>query len=332
MQPCWSLLNDVKEHAQSEALRKSRVLVKEKFGNSLGMLVQICDCKQCEIHAQTGKAQSAQKLQRETNIMITRYLRDFVAQHVLLILIELYATIHEVQGKLEPRPSESSIMPSSMEWLREIYTPHPNGNGSTANQGRSLGIKMVGPVGERPLHVCALSAYRFNDTKFQDGRNYVQDGIIQGMREFVEKQYSGWDDIWVPYGKDYCAAIGTYLSKNVDEKKAWHSKKYPEPPFWSKLVKWYYVHTRRDKLGCTATSPNQSELMQPANSDLKTMVTTGVYEGETILLPMMAARDIRTVNWILQFSDKASDKKGKLVKHFFCMRFDFSADIIIVIL
>ena len=36
---------------------------------------------------------------------------------------------------------------------------------------------IVGPVGERPLHVCALSAFRFEQVDFEGAGNYLSDGI-----------------------------------------------------------------------------------------------------------------------------------------------------------
>ncbi len=160
-------------------------------------------------------------------------------------------------------------------------------------------IKIVGPVGERPLHVCALSAYRFGHVDFEGTGNYLSEGIVQGMMDYINEQSAVYQaagnenedrrrEDTVQYGKDYCAAVGTFLLKN--ESHTWgkapisRQKERNFPPFWAHICKWKRAHLRSRSLklrNCCASVP-----LRYATS----LVSSGIYEGETILFPLIAGK------------------------------------------
>jgi hypothetical protein len=64
---------------------------------------------------------------------------------------------------------------------------------------------LVGPLGERPIHICALMAARFRGEIEKYGIQ-IADGIVGGMKKFLEN--GKWkNEVRSRYGKDYVAAV-----------------------------------------------------------------------------------------------------------------------------
>jgi hypothetical protein len=65
-----------------------------------------------------------------------------------------------------------------------VAPPAPAGAFAPARgRPRRRAINIVGPMGERPLHVCSLSAHRFGGTDFEGEGNYMAQGILEAMRD-----------------------------------------------------------------------------------------------------------------------------------------------------
>ncbi len=73
--------------------------------------------------------------------------------------------------------SLSAGVPNTLEikWFKELY-----------KDGDVNSIRIVGSVGERPLHVCELSVHRFGHVDFENMGNYVVKGIVKGILAFIE--------------------------------------------------------------------------------------------------------------------------------------------------
>jgi hypothetical protein len=164
-------------------------------------------------------------------------LTKFVRLHVDFMLKQLYKEIYRVEIKLQERPSQNKD--KAMGWFQAFY--------SSASAPE---LRVVGPVGERPLHVCALSVNRFGNIDFEGEGNYLKDGIIKGMKDFLKSE-SGQDtgsgkdnseEMFAVYGKDYCAAVGDYLENqsNSTEPIVWdrNAEEGSDPPCWEDLQNW----------------------------------------------------------------------------------------------
>ncbi len=84
------------------------------------------------------------------------------------------------------------------------------------------------------------------------------------------------------YGKDYCAAVGS-LDMN------WNHQ-HPmalSPPFWRQISNWKQDHLHQTGFGST---PQRFA---------KILVTTGIYEGETILFPLIAGKNEDAIRQLL---------------------------------
>jgi hypothetical protein len=121
--------------------------------------------------------------------------------------------------------------------------------------------KLVGPVGERPIHVCALAA-----AKYQDLDQDMTEGILDGIRLYIDKEKK----LYCPYGKDYCGAVGQDREKGVGDKM--HEEKGfgdQKPPFYDKISSWFEIHfnkalarSSRGWLGCFPRSIERSSADQ----------------------------------------------------------------------
>jgi hypothetical protein len=143
---------------------------------------------------------------------------------------------------------------------------------------------VFGPLGERPLHLCSLSASKFEDPR-------VKKGILKGMKKFIrEKRERGWNEVLVTYGKDYCAMIG-WLMWGTDEKKF----EFTKVPFSKVLSCWKCLYEKY-------ADPNHNT--EKTRKDNEILVTHGLYEGENLLFPLIASGELETVQWLLNFEKK----------------------------
>jgi hypothetical protein len=180
-------------------------------------------------------------------------------------------TLFFVQGKI----LESKTI---LDWIRRLYF---------GSEARGL---VVGPVGERPLHVCFLRAYALQAAG-TDLR--IRAGMLKGVRSYLEKHNP--DEVHVPYGKDYCAAVGSFALRadgasdaaDADADALWQGPQHP--PHYSYLRAWarstYY--------------PSRHEAHREIEHDSRMLVTAGLYEGETVLFFAITGMDVATVDWLL---------------------------------
>jgi hypothetical protein len=262
-------------------------------------------------------------------IKIQAHLVGFVEAHICKMLRTLYEQIGKEEDKLAQEAPAHSFEGVERQWFSKLYrvpvTSHEEqqpqeqpqtvvtGNqqlqaaSTVGQQPERCTIAVVGPLGERPLHVCALSKYRFGAVDFEGQGNYFAEGIEKGIQAYINGVMvtkHAWKEVTRPYGKDYCAAVGDFIRRNDEKNKEggklkdedpW-TKLIPNPPFWVELKRWYSKHFEQRIL--FNISKKYSEML----------VTRGLYEGETILLPFIAEHDERMVGWLL---DTEEDQHAK---------------------
>ena len=206
--------------------------------------------------------------------------RNFVSRQVLRMLAELY-------GHLEVE--EKKIVERNINYeQRGEWSPYMAVDDK---------ILLIGPVGERPIHVCALLAarYRLED---EGKKAYIADGIVEAIQDYLTSHRS---ELHVPYGKDYVAFV-----TNMLETKETHGNDYVAfvtnillnknpprsipAPFLGEIGKWY------------KTRQNKHSNSDKANRHQKAILNNGLYEGETIIYPFIASNDVAAVKWIVNES------------------------------
>ena len=114
---------------------------------------------------------------RESPAFQWECLVNFVQNHVEIMLRKLYLDIIEVEAEIS-KPLSNSTGPFrnmvERKWLKLLYSE---------SDGH---VRIVGPLGERPLHVCAIAADRFRHVDFQGMGNYVATGIVEGILAFAK--------------------------------------------------------------------------------------------------------------------------------------------------
>jgi hypothetical protein len=302
-QPAWTLIELIKSHAELHAVEFSSGL--ETFAN-----------QENQINSTQCKA----------------YLVEFVASHIKKMLDTLYKQIHEEEERELPNEeSAKSFEGVERHWFINLYQLSVEGNqlpqstvtgdqqpqaASTVGQQphavatgekkpERCTITVVGPLGERPLHVCALSRHRFGAIDFEGQGNYFAEGIEKGIQAYIKGVMvtkDTWKEVTRPYGKDYCAAVGDFIRRKDAENKEWgdFSKlKDPNPPFWVELKRWYSKHFEQRLV--FNISKTYSEML----------VTRGLYEGETILLPFIAEHNEHMVGWLLDTEEDQHVKEWR---------------------
>ncbi len=239
---------------------------------------------------------------REKLLEIKEKLKEYVRKHIVFMLSRLYSNIREEEEKL--RHMNESLHPSTeveleKNWYLTLY-----------------GKCIVGPVGERPLHICCLSAFRFENVDFEGRGNYLSEGIVSGMLKFIfnSEDLAGQagcgqvtqlvgpcshdsnirNELTAQYGKDYCAAVGKLLLQNQDH--AWVGSLDEKRclPFWRQICKWKKAHlTNKSSLShcCGLNGLQRFATM---------LVSVGLYEGETILLPLIVGKAAEAIHLLLE--------------------------------
>ena len=294
-QPAWMLLDKIKD----EAIRQKN-----------------------DTTVPDGDPRKAQKPSHEV-------LCKFVKCHVVRMLRELNQKIEEEESRL--RDSKYDLRTQGPRgWYPILYRNQFHG-----------GIKLVGPVGERPIHVCCLSVNRYAHVVPKDEKNFMQEGILEGIQEYLDNSF---DEAWAQYGKDYCAAVGNFIHENssnqnidnFDTRNDWtmcrevsshwydayfgksgskQPKRSASPPFWRDLLKWYRKripqpkgppHPKQDN-----HPPFEQSIVKPSSEDqhILALVTRGLYEGESILFPLIAGKKNALLQWLLK-RDSESVKRA----------------------
>ena len=232
----------------------------------------------------------ATEINTEINDMASKYeyLVNFVEAHIIKMLSLLYNQIHEEEKSAAELPL--SFKGVERHWFINLYR-------KTGEQPSKRFI--VGPLGERPLHVCALSKYRFGAVDFEGQGNYFAEGVERGIKKYVTLliEKGAWDEVTMPFGKDYCAAVGDFIKRENKEWKEFSKVESPAPPFWADLHKWYKSHLKPRAV--FTISKQYSEML----------VTRGLFEEETILFPFIAENDVHMVSWLLGKEDEPPFKE-----------------------
>ncbi len=222
----------------------------------------------------------------------------FVQGHINKMLQTLYKQIEKEESRQLTEESADCFESVERGWFINLYKK------SAENVQKRFTV--VGPLGERPLHVCALMKCRFGAINFEQQGNYFAEGIDNGIKMYIQQHRHITMDVWrnvtKPYGKDYCAAVGEFIKDHqnelhkVEELKGWGDvSKFRAPPFWDDLKDWYHKHLQ------------QRKVFDISETYSKMLVTRGLYEGETILFPFIAENDEHMVSWLL-------DKEEELLK------------------
>ena len=284
-QPAWVILETIAENAHNMAqemeestLDKINNEAEEPDTETLSDYVRKIEQK-IKISVDKNKDNGISSC--KTKVIQHHISRNFVSRQVLRMLAELYGHL-EVEEKNIYRHIERNINYEQ----RGEWSPY------MAVDNRIL---LTGPVGERPIHVCALLAarYRLED---EGKKAYIADGIVEAIQEYLTSHRS---ELNVPYGKDYVAFVTNMLGPRKTNYKDHAtfvneillSRNPPQSipvPFLQELKNWY--KSRQNKIG------------NPDNPHQKAIVNNGLYEGETIIYPFIASNDVAAVKWIVNES------------------------------
>ncbi len=212
----------------------------------------------------------------------------FVRNHVSDMLVKLYHHLHNEALNLHNEALDEVARRRRETW-RECFSilykkQRTPGNSYKKSDSETY---LVGPVGERPLHVCALLAARYKE-EFKSHGSSIAEGIFEGMKLFLnqnenENEIEG----LVTYGRDYCAAVGRYLNKNDDWGKL--EKLKLKLPMLEDIKRWY-------KARCTNKGGKNWAAHE---AHLKAIVMKGLYQGETLIFPFIACDHADAVRWFL---------------------------------
>ena len=184
--------------------------------------------------------------------------KDFIARNVKLLLERLYTDMKQA------RVSKVAVM---------LYSEDDKN------------FELLGPVGERPIHVCALLAARYRG-ELGGKERFIAEGIVQGMQEFIAEDNPAGDrksELYKAYGKDYCAAVVDCIKRGKKDDSE------VSIPFFRVLKEWR-SHLNRS---------------QANDRHTQNILENGLYEGETVLFPFIASRDEGAVKWILQHEGRS---------------------------
>ncbi len=258
-QPAWTLLSKIVKLAGQLEPKKIELFVEENVHCLLRTLYE--DLAQCEstLFSQNQVQQASADL-----VIFKRVPSDGITP--VEKREEDGIDTFFVHGKIVDSNELRSCLP-------EIYHHH-----------RDHTPKLVGPVGERPLHVCFLRANEFNSEQ----ETSIRQGILNGAEKYIRENG---EEAAVPYGKDFCAAVGSMILAEMDLKKKQNPALANHIPHYKYLVNWvkqtYYRGQIDDVL-----------------YDSKKLVSAGLYEGETILYFSITSKDLETVKQLLKHGVK----------------------------
>ena len=203
-QPAWSLIDQIKEAAVALAFIKERSLFEKvlKQGFDLKLEPKILSqrfsqdetdseetvkkyCDSCkDFFEDPNCPRRTRKPCKNMVDMEKKSLDFFVEEKVVLMLRTLYTSLWKADCEINQVPNTSpQSQRQAEEWYRHIYgspetvvraAPSPPPPVPQARRAAPARLRprrlLFGPVGERPLHVCFLSAYRFADVDFLKAR------------------------------------------------------------------------------------------------------------------------------------------------------------------
>jgi hypothetical protein len=342
--PCWVYLNAIADRAKKGVFTSScqnEEWVKGKSTTSLmepHEIARSCTnksnetwlsvCEGIERHRLADEVEAYAREQRKRQR--TEAIASFVATHVLKLLDILYTDLANAEQFLSQHDlGHRRALDPCRAYFFSLYSAESDGGTST---NALDGFRLVGPLGERPLHICMFRADDWEEVDGEDGYGSgVKQGILDAVKAFIERGRFP-QEIVVPYGKDYCAAVGSLLRSRSRCQGPASWKEIPDsmlvtwssglgvtsagtgesrgqapgperfaagplmfsPPLWRDLVEWSRGPSAQD---CCWNLINSAA--GPGRRDVEALVTCGLYEGESALLFMIAARNEEMVSWIL---------------------------------
>jgi hypothetical protein len=216
-------------------------------------------------------------------------LENGVALRVLAVLEALYGDIAAEEARLSAdgnfHGDVDGVENEVGLWARALYS-------SGGEIGRGSEVRLVGPVGERPVHVFLLRAGHFV-LPARDGGPAARNGILRGVRRFLAaaaaRGGSSAGEADAPYGKDYAAAARCAPSFATAGPGA-----AQPPPFYAALKAWSAA--KLDGLVADRAGMDQTEEAH----DRTSLVRNGLYEGETPLYFAVVAGDTTMALWLLR--------------------------------
>jgi hypothetical protein len=204
----------------------------------------------------------ARLLKSESTTPVIDLQRQFVQDNVKKMLSKLYEQIWELEA----------------EYLRDQSALHLNGNDTNLSRlvktwakelyGLGERLYVVGPMGERPIHVCALAVAKHRGS----GETHIAEGILSGMKDFVDAtDTKNAAALYEPFGQDYCAAVAGFLQRRKSENDPIH-----DLPYVGQIVLWVKKHSN-------------SKIIQ-----------LGMYEAETVHFPLIACGYKEAVDWLVK--------------------------------
>ncbi len=190
---------------------------------------------------------------------IFEFQRYFIRHNVNKMLSKLYGKIWALEEAL--RQPANAIMDEIQTWVRYLcrHNQEPY---------------VVGPMGERPIHICASAIAKHRGR----GESQFADGILDGMIDFVNsiEPNRAASLLCEPYGKDYCAAVGCFLStKTPSERQVEDFQNLDELPYLRQIQMWLKKH------------------------DNTKTTSLGMHEAETVHFALIACGDRRAVEWLI---------------------------------
>ena len=241
---------------------------------------------------------------KRMKVLIEKEIVKLVSKHVANLLSNLYEDLRKEEARIDQLTFNSADSGDPRKIFKLLYSEQNC-------EPRFAQTRLVGPAGGRPLHICALLAARYRGEAKNHGVP-ISNGIFEGIKEFliVQWDHEHRDYKLEQYGKDYCAAVGAYLDdKNRNEKYTLDERQ--RTPVFGTLRRWWRERMRKAAPRCCPVSDPDSELN--AERHVKEVVIRGVYEGETIMYPLVASNHVDAVKWLLEEDKEASTSEGLLI-------------------
>jgi hypothetical protein len=228
---------------------------------------------------------------------------EFTRERVVKLLSKLYNALCEEENKL----MKADVPDKWWERLgKSLYSVSETRKGEAKENYSEQECKLVGPNGERPIHVCFLRAGHFPELIG------FKEGVLQGIQQYVDRAAPDRQrEIDEPYGKDYCAAVGYAMHQRRVQNPAAHDDELlleilvdggaqaDVPPYWYDLQQWLRASESLSQRLWRADAVDLGFEKQLEAEDLIMLTTCGLYEGETPMLMAIADRNVKMVKWIL---------------------------------
>jgi hypothetical protein len=189
----------------------------------------------CESHDPEGKKSNSpdRKLRDIFASWRTQFIVVFVKEGIMRLLEKNYRVLDDLQvaDNSDAWAKGAKTYPYDHATWARLY-PDPD---ESPGQEPPRKLYPVGPLGERPIHVCALLSARYRS---EDGCGFIADGINKGMRAFLKSANNRAAVAFECYGKHYSAAVGCYIAHR-GLSLAKEGSGGPGLPFYDTIHRWY---------------------------------------------------------------------------------------------